>query len=83
MTVVLLLIEIAAAAVIAMQAVQRVNRMSRCTSFALFAGWALMGGAAASSLAGLLAQQTTPDIYSTTLLVAVALVASFDRRRTG
>ncbi len=82
MTVVLLLIEIAAAAIIAMQAVQRVNRMSRCTSFALFAGWALMGGAAASSLAGLLAQQTTPDIYSTALLVAVALVASLDRRRS-
>ncbi len=82
MTALLLLIELAAAACIAFQAVARVTRMSRRTNFSMFAGWVLMGGAAAGSLAGLLTQQTAPDINSTTLLVAVALVATLDRRRS-
>jgi|GEM_PF-3423248 len=73
-------IELVAAIVIALQSILRINRMTRRTHFSFFGAWAVMGGAAAACAASILAGRAAPDTYSAMLLVAVALIAVFDRR---
>ena len=81
MTAILLLIEIAAAGVIAVQAVMHVTRMSRCTRQLHFLAWVLLGGAAAGIVASLATRHAVPEGYESLLLVAVAMLVSADRRR--
>jgi FtsH-binding integral membrane protein len=79
-TSILLVLELIAAALIALQAIQRINRMSRCTALPWFLSWAVLGGSAAI-VAGVVAGKTVPDGYSAAVLVAAAAVFTLDRRR--
>lgn len=81
MTAILLLIEIVAAVVIAVQSVIHVNRMSRCTRRMHFIAWVMLGGAAAAIVASLVTRHAAPEGYESLMLVAVAMLVSADRRR--
>ena len=48
MTAAIVVIELAAALLIAVQAITRINRMSRCTRLPWFVAWATLGGSAAA-----------------------------------
>ena len=74
-------LELVAACVIALQAVLHINRMSRDTRLCVFGGWVVLGGSAASVVAGVLAGKTHPDLYSAAVMLGVALVLIADRRR--
>lgn len=80
MTAIILTLEIFAALLIAVQAVHRINHMSRCTNLPWFLAWALLGGAAAAVVAGVVTGKTVPDAYSATVLVCAAAVFTLDHR---
>lgn len=81
MTAAIVVIELAAALMIAIQAIQRINAMSRCTNLPWFLCWATLGGSGAAVAASVLAGHTVPDIYSALIMSAAAAVFSLDRRR--
>lgn len=81
MTAAIVMIELAAALMIAVQAIQRINRMSRCTGLAWFGAWSVLGGSAAAVAASVLAGITVPDVYSALIMSAAAAVFTLDQRR--
>lgn len=81
MTAAIVMLELAAALLIAIQAITRINRMSRCTALPWFIAWATLGGSAAAVAAGVLAGITVPDIYSALIMTAAAAVFILDKRR--
>lgn len=81
MTAAIVMLELAAALLIAVQAITRINRMSRCTALPWFIAWATLGGSAAAVAAGVLAGITVPDIYSALIMTAAAAVFILDKRR--
>ncbi len=81
MTAAIVIIELAAALMIAIQAIQRINRMSSCTGFVWFGAWCVLGGSAAAVAASVLAGITVPDVYSALIMSAAAAVFTLDRRR--
>lgn len=78
----IVILELVGALIIALQSVMRVNRMTRATRLSYCAAWILAGGSSAAIAAGILSGAASPNIYSATLLISIALVASLDRRRT-
>jgi FtsH-binding integral membrane protein len=80
-TAAIVIIELAAALMIAIQAIQRINCMSRCTALPWFAAWCVLGGSAAAVAASVLAGQSVPDIYSALVMTGAATVFTIDRRR--
>lgn len=80
MTAAIVIIELAAALMIAVQAVLRINAMSRCTALRWFVCWATLGGSAAAAAASVLAGHTVPDAYSALIMSAAAAVFALDRR---
>lgn len=80
MTAAIVVLELAAALLIAVQAITRINRMSRCTGLPWFIAWATLGGSAAAVAASVLAGQTVPDAYSALIMAAAAAVFTLDRR---
>ena len=73
-------IEAGSALYIAWQASCHINHQSTKTWFLATAYWALLGGAAAWSLYGVITGRA-PDPLRVSLLVLVALGTGFDRRR--
>ena len=80
MTAAIVVLELAAALLIAVQAITRINRMSRCTGLLWFTAWATLGGSAAAVAASVLAGITVPDVYSALIMTGAAAVFSLDRR---
>lgn len=74
-------LEVVAGCVIAWQSVAHLNRMSRRTRLPVVVGWVLLGGAAAATVAAVLAGQAAPDLYSAATLAGVALLVAADKRR--
>lgn len=81
MTAAIVILELAAALLIAVQAITRINRMSRCTGLPWFVAWAVLGGSAAAVAASVLAGNTAPDAYSALVMTAAAAIFTLDRRR--
>ena len=80
MTSAVVLLELAAALLIAVQSIQRINRMSRCTSLVWFLSWVLLGGSAAAVAGSVLSGTASHDAYTTMVISAAAAVLALDRR---
>lgn len=79
----LLILELAAAVVLAWQSIARFNAMKggSCRVFAI--AWAAIGGAAASVISAVLTTGAPADWRTVLLIIAVAVLSVLDRRRAG
>lgn len=80
MTSAIVMIELAASLLIAIQSIQRINRMSKCTNLSWFLCWVVLGGSAAAVAGSVLAGDSIPNTYSAIVMSAAAAVFALDRR---
>ena len=82
-TLILVVLELAAAAVLAWQAIAHLNRMTRATRCVVAVAWVAIGGAAVSVIGNVIASAAAPDWRLVLVLAAVAILTLADRRRAG